>query len=121
MDNLLYYLLVIVFGVLSIVLFFKVWRMCDDVRDIKERMRSVFPTEGEKKAEELAKSRNDKVQSGSLKYEVGDKVVYEPANRVMFIKNILEDGRLACVMYTDKGEEKDAGIYKPFQVVKPLE
>ena len=110
----------LVFGVLGIILFFKVWRMCNDVAEIKNRFKSVCPTvEEEKAAEWLNKMRDGAVSSkvqGVGTLTVGDNVIYEPMNRRMIIKEITKDGLLVCVSYKQDGGEEYEGTYKPNQV-----
>ena len=106
-------------AILSIILFFKVWGMTDDVRDIKERLISVFPTENEKKYVEQQKSiqnPEEVVSSVDSEFAVGETVRYAPMNRVMIVKRIQENGDVECVSYKQNGKEEPEGVYKPGQI-----
>lgn len=110
----------LVFGVLGIILFFKVWRMCNDVAEIKERFKSVCPTNEEKRAVEWLNATRDGAIPNEVEnvtaLTVGDNVIYEPMNRRMIIKEITKDGLLVCVSYKQDGGEEYEGTYKPNQV-----
>lgn len=108
-----------VFGVLGIILFFKVWGMCNDVDEICTRIKKAFPTEEEKRAAEWLNKQGGDVTSESrdmAPLKVGDDVIYEPMNRKMVIKEITPDGSFVCVSYKPDGKEEDEGTYKPGQV-----
>jgi hypothetical protein len=109
----------IVFGILGIVLFFKVWGMCNDVADICSRIRMTFPTDVEKKAVEWLKKQDVNIASEpneGAPLMVGDNVIYEPMNRKMIIKEITPEGLFICVSYKQNGKEEYEGTYKSGQI-----
>lgn len=110
----------IAFAILGIILFFKVWGMCNDVAEICFRLKKAFPTDAEKKAAEwLQKQQEDNVapeSNGGVALKVGDNVIYEPMNRKMIIKSITPEGLLVCISYKQDGKEEYEGTYKPSQV-----
>ena len=111
----------IVFCVLGIILFFKVWGMCNDVDEICFRLKKAFPTDAEKKAAEWLQSQELRAASeanGEAALKVGDNVIYEPMNRKMLIKSITPEGLLVCISYKQDGTEEYEGTYKPSQVKK---
>ena len=115
----------IIFGILSLVLFFKVWGMCNDVADMKDRLRKAFPTEQEQRESGLAEryqaKQNDEKGNDAYNttgFNVGDNVIYEPMNRKMIVKEITNNGMLVCVSYKKDGKEEYEGSYKPEQVKK---
>ncbi len=115
----------IVWSVLCIILFFKVWGMCNDVAEMKNRFAKVFPTDDEKKAMALQQksyigsTSNAEQEATEINgFKVGDSVIYEPMNRRMIIKRIGWGGLLHCVSYKPDGKEEYEGAYKPEQVKK---
>nr|DAL72486.1 MAG TPA: hypothetical protein [Caudoviricetes sp.] len=79
----------IVFGVLQIILFFKIWGMTNDVRNIKE----MYESEREAHYRNLNRTNpNTKNQEESdlsiSKFSVGDLVVHIKTGKQMRIKNI---------------------------------
>ena len=115
----------IAFGILQIILFFKIWGMCNNVAEMKDRLVRAYPTEEEKKSIALygklhtpnTELKEENVVS-SEDFKVGDGVIYEPMNRRMIIKTIDGNGLLRCVSYQPNGKEEYEGAYKPEQVKK---
>ena len=87
-------LIIIVFGVLQIILFFKLWGMTNDVSDIKyavkrqAQMQSCQIAEEEKKINISEEARDYDIRLDSLKE--GDKV------------EVVFDGRQVSVMFMEK-------------------
>lgn len=118
----------ILFFVLNAILFFKVWKMCNNVADMKERFKTFCPTVEEKIAMEkmvmdLMKKQHKTLNSESEvsnteSLKVGDIVIYEPMNKRMMIKEITDEGMLFCVSYSNNGINEKDGPYKPEQVRK---
>ena len=109
----------IAFAILGIILFFKVWGMCNDVAEICFRLKKAFPTDAEKKAAEWLQSqelRTATEANGEATLKVGDNVIYEPMNRKMIIKSVTPEGLLVCISYKQDGTEEYEGTYKPGQV-----
>ena len=116
-------IILLIFGVLQIILFFKIWGMCNDIADMKERFKSVCPTEEEKRVATLVEKQEKTfnpeqktVVHNTTGFNVGDNVIYEPMNRKMIIKEITKDGMLVCISYKKNGREEYEGTYKPEQV-----
>lgn len=112
-------ILSIVFFILGLILFFKVWGMTNDVREIKERLTEVFPTEGEKKHIELQnalKPKEDEEAAANSVFSIGETVRYAPMNRIMVVKSIHPDGKIECVSFKKDGKEEFEGLYEPGQI-----
>lgn len=93
--------------------------MTNDVREIKERLTRVFPTEDEKKYIEQQKSvknTEEVVSKIDGEFAVGETVRYAPMNRIMIVKRIQENGDVECVSYKQNGKEEAEGVYKPVQI-----
>ena len=104
----------ILFGILNLILFFKLWGMCNDVADMKERLKGAFPTKEEKRTIDIAEKQQ--AQADGAGFNIGDNVIYEPMKRKMIIKEITENGMLVCISYKQNGKEEYEGTYKPEQV-----
>ena len=123
MDTLLSIVL-FVFGILQVILFFKIWGMTNDIAEMNARFKAICPTEEEKKINALIEKQNttNNTNTGVIydvkECNVGDNVIYEPMNRKMIIKEITEDGLLVCISYKANGKEEYEGTYKPEQVKK---
>ena len=121
MDVLLSIVL-LVFGILQVILFFKIWGMTNDIAEMNARFKAIFPTEEEKKINALIEKQNtaNNANTGAIydakEYNVGDNVIYEPMNRKMIIKEITKEGLLVCISYKPNGKEEYEGTYKPEQV-----
>lgn len=100
--EMIFALLYIVFGILSLILFFKVWGMCNNVKHLTEYLISYI--ESTKKEQGTNKDNNSK--SKSLK--VGDKVVILKTGKITQIIDI-KDGQIECA--SNNGNFYD-GIFK---------
>lgn len=49
-------------------------------------------------------------------FKPGDKVFYPVVNRVMTVKEVLEDGKIRCVQFDVLGQEDPCGDYEPYQI-----
>ena len=121
MDVLLSIVL-LVFGILQVILFFKIWGMTNDIAEMKARFKAIFPTEEEKKINALIEKQNSTNETNTEAINntkvlnVGDNVIYEPMNRKMIIKEITKEGLLVGISYKPNGKEEYEGTYKPEQV-----
>lgn len=121
--SVIFSIILLVFGILQIILFFKMWGMCNDVAEMKERFKAICPTEYEKKSVELYEKqqkvfqhKTNPVVNNNSDFQVGDNVIYEPMNRKMIIKEITNDGKFVCISYKKDGSEEYEGTYKPEQI-----
>ena len=105
-----------VWGVLSVILFFKVWGMCNDIAAMRERFEAVCQTKEELRVAELMAQKQAKVKDDKTSFEVGDRVIYPPMNRRMIIKQITNDGRFVCISFKSDGTEEYEGTYKANQI-----
>ena len=82
-------LIILIFGILQLILFFKIWGMTNDIREIKEKyLSSTDPKKSISPAQ-------------STEFNVGELVVHIKTNKQMRIKEITEDGKYSC--YTGGG------------------
>lgn len=82
-------LIIFIFGILQLILFFKIWGMTNDIREIKEKyLSSTDPKKSISPAQ-------------STEFSIGELVVETKTNRQMRIKEITEDGKYSC--YTGGG------------------
>lgn len=81
----LIYLILSFFGILQIILFFKIWGMTNDVKQIKEKYLS---------------SNNQRVENtitnDSLKFDIDELVIDIKNNRQMRVKAFAENGKYSC-------------------------
>ena len=121
MDVLLSIVL-LVFGILQVILFFKIWGMTNDIAEMNARFKAICPTEEEKKINALIEKQNSTNETNTEAINntkvlnIGDNVIYEPMNRKMIIKEITKEGLLVCISYKPNGKEEYEGTYKPEQV-----
>ena len=112
----------LVFGILQVILFFRIWGMTNNIAEMNARFKAICPTEEEKeinaKIEKLNSTNetNTEAIKNTKGLNVGDNVVYEPMNRKMIIKEITKEGLLVCISYKPNGKEEYEGTYKPEQV-----
>lgn len=82
-------LIAVLFAVLQIILFFKIWGMTNDIREIKEKyLSSTDPKKSISPAQ-------------SSEFSIGELVVEIKTNKQMRIKEITQDGKYSC--YTGGG------------------
>lgn len=82
-------LVAVLFGILQIILFFKIWGMTNDIREIKEKyLSSTDPKKNVSPAQ-------------PTEFNVDELVVHIKTNKQMRIKEITEDGKYSC--YTGGG------------------
>ena len=75
------YFIVIVWSILNIILFFKIWGMTNDVKAIKERLLH----------------GNSKINVDSNKFKIGDFVVYKDTNETLVIIDTYKDSTYSCL------------------------
>ncbi len=115
-------IILLVFGILQVILFFKIWGMTNDIAEMNARFKAICPTEEEKKINALiekqnsANNTNTEAINNTEELNIGDNVIYEPMNRKMIIKEITKEGLLVCISYKENGKEEYEGTYKPKQV-----
>ena len=89
-------LIIFIFGILQLILFFKVWGMTNDIREIKEKyLSSTDPKKSISPAQ-------------STEFSIGELVVETKTNRQMRIKEITEDGKYSC--YTGGGASHEGNF-----------
>ena len=49
-------------------------------------------------------------------YKPGDHVIYPPVNRVMYVDELLINGKIRCFEIDSNGKKEPAGDYAPFQI-----
>ena len=105
------YLIVIVWGVLNIVLFFKIWGMTNDVSAIKEylaktRLNSNVVVTSQNNSNNVVVNDSDETPATTTKVTLkeGDRVRHTTyyTDRVMIIGEINSDG--SCMCLDEKGE-----------------
>ncbi len=87
----LFGLLALIFVVLQIILFFKIWGMANDVKAIKDK----YLSSGQNKIGSAPTYLN------STGFNIGDLVINATTGKQMRIKEITEDGKYSC--YTGGG------------------
>ena len=97
----------LVYAILCIILFFKVWGMCNDVRELKNYFIKVTPPQ------QIAPNTNPVTENV---FEAGQTVIYPPANRIMIVKEIDAEGHISCFSYDKNGKEEFEGKYKASQI-----
>ena len=78
----------IIFGILGLILFFKVWAMTDDVKELKDNIIPYLQNNGIKPV--------DKKDEEDDRFTPGTIVVEVTTGRQLKIKNRLPDGRYKC-------------------------
>lgn len=104
----LVYVIMFVWGVLNIILFFKIWGMTNDVNAIKQHLlgNNTIPYEEVAPINQTeSKEAEIKAAKKPKNLKVGDKVEHEQYNRdkTMFIGRINDDGSCYCVDENGKG------------------
>lgn len=97
----------LVYTILCIILFFKIWGMCNDVRELKNHFIKQSTTQ------HFTPNTNPIVEDV---FEVGQTVIYPPANRIMIVKEIDAAGLISCISYNNNGKEEFEGKYKASQI-----
>ena len=87
-------------GVLNVLLFFKIWGMTDNVKDIKKLL------------EDYRERKNNKTKS---KFNVGDHVIAKSYNDVLEIIDIYDDGSYNCI---DVNSNEIVGAFKENELTK---
>lgn len=103
-------------GILQIILFFKIWKMTDDVATIKEIISYSVKKNIDRTDEnaEISATENDEQKTKTLgKFYVGQVVVLLETEDQMKIKEITGDGKLACYV---NGGSLHKGDFSPSEV-----
>ena len=93
MDNVLTIIISILAG-LNCVLFFKIWGMTENVKEIRNLLED---------------SKERKKNQKKNKFNVGDHVTVKSYNGVMEIMDIYDDGTLSCI---DAESNEMVGVFK---------
>ena len=92
--TLLFAILGIVWSILCLILFFKVWGMTNDVRDIKEHILSMsFNTVDNSTIRNVNRSDENKTTSD---FNIGDHVIDKKTGNEYIIHNINDEGNYVC-------------------------
>ena len=99
MDNVLTIIISILAG-LNCVLFFKIWGMTENVKEIRNLLED---------------SKERKKNQKKNKFNVGDHVTVKSYNGVMEIMDIYDDGTLSCI---DAETNEMVGVFKENELTK---
>lgn len=111
----------LIFGILQIILFFKMWGMTNDVRKIKNKFLEFENKETSEPADQFQKAisdwenRKDEITESSTLFQIGELVVEVKTGKQMRVKEIIGE-EFSC--YTNNGE-KFEGNYKADEI-KPF-
>ena len=91
-------IIIIVFGILQIILFFKVWGMTNDVRDMKIIMEKLIRNKGKLTNERSSKNDREHISTDNIErdFKIDDLVVELKNERQLKISDITSDGRYKC-------------------------
>ena len=94
-------LFVIVFGILSIILFFKIWNMCNDVKEISTAFKEMAKNNTKPMQTKVVRSESGEPKSGSnkedestpssSKFEVGQRVIVKKDESQFKIADITQN------------------------------
>ncbi len=101
--NLIESIVLIIFGILCIILFFKIWGMTNNVKDIKRLLGL------------LENSEETKRNKSRSKFSIGDMVTAESYNGIMEIIDIYNDGSYNCI---DVKSNEIVGVFKENELTK---
>ena len=105
------YLIMVVWGILNIILFFKIWGMTNDVRELKEKIvedNSNINIQNDdviqSNKSENVNDTNSSLSNKGNDLKVGDKIQHESyyKDKDLYVGKINADGTCLCV--NDKGE-----------------
>lgn len=111
----------LIFGILQIILFFKMWGMTNDVRKIKKKLLASENDEISEPSNQFDntindwESKKDEITKSSTPFQIGELVVGIKSGKQMRVKEILNE-EYGC--YTNNGE-KFEGNYKADEI-KPF-
>ena len=83
-------IVMIIFGILQIILFFKLWGMTNNISEIKELIKSHAAKEKDSSMPKKTDARSDRY------INIEDLVVELKSEREMRVMNITEDGKYQC-------------------------
>lgn len=111
-------IIIVVFGVLQIILFFKLWGMTDDIRAIKNKYlyRDNDRTENSTTQRNTSSSTEDKENTTSTStaiININSLVVRLSDGNKMRVTNLTEDGAYECSL-----NGKDRNIYEPNEIME---
>ncbi len=96
-------IVMLVFGILQVILFFKIWGMTNDVNEIKLVFKDYVKSKNANQSELASKSE----------IKVGDLVVELKNERQLKVKNITESGKFECSV---AGSTIDAGTFSSDEI-----
>lgn len=88
-------IIVIVFGILQIILFFKLWGMTNDIKDIKNKYLNINKNETIGTSN-IISTEEYEVFPDKLKFQKGDIVLYKPENTKLIIVGYLSPNVFKC-------------------------
>ena len=97
-------ILVIIFGILNIILFFKIWGMTNNVSEIKRILKDANETK-----KELKKNKT------KSKFNIGDQVTALSYNSILEVIDIYNDGTYNCI---DVKTNEIVGAFKENELTK---
>lgn len=96
---------IIIFGVLQIILFFKIWGMTNNVNEIKNIMGNLFGKDlhnNKKQKEIISRDSNNNVEINKeyfpedSKFQEGDIVIYKPENIKLLVIGYISPNIFKC-------------------------
>lgn len=85
-------IVIIIFGILQIILFFKLWGMTNNISEIKEILKSHAAKEKQNQTPSQANAKSN----ADRDIEIEDLVVELKSERQLTVVDITEDGRYQC-------------------------
>ena len=92
-------ILVFIFGVLSLILFFKLWKMCNNVKEIAASIKDLVKNTA---PEETKQPEQEVVSSSTPKFEVSQLVIIKEDESQFRITKIHQSEEGGFLYYSDK-------------------
>lgn len=103
-------IIIIVFGILQIILFFKIWGMTNDVSEMKSIMKGSFKNQNRQDYERNPESNKEHPSNSKFESDIkiDDLVIELKSERQLKVTDITSDGRYKCRI---AGGVSSAGIF----------
>ena len=115
----IYLFVSLVWGILCLILFFKIWGMTNDVKAIKEHLIS-SSNNSIKTTQRFEKNYSNDKEASESSYNVGDIVIEKATNNTLMIHSITDEGNYICKL-PNENSTIFVGTFSKEQLIKKEE
>ena len=96
------YIIMLIWGILNIILFFKIWGMTNDIKQIKDVICNNLSTDKDVSKTPISDDQEKVLNDNPIELIPGDKVVNKYTNETVIISQVVDKDFVECESETGK-------------------